>query len=81
MFTPTNPPAIKQQCKQGETSMHNQIRTINIAKVQNGFVIYVERYEPFGHYYAQSNQYIANNGSEVLTVINELIVKDTATPA
>ena len=44
MFTPTNPPVRAQQFKQGETSMQNQMRAINISKVQNGFVIYVERY-------------------------------------
>lgn len=71
----------KNPLKPREASEHNQIRSINIAKVQNGFVIYVERYEPDGHYYAQSNQYIANNCSTVLTIIGHLIEKDNATTA
>lgn len=79
MFTPTNPPVRAQQFKQGEASEHNRFRSINIAKVQNGFVIYADRYNPGEPYNSQSNQYIAKNGSEVLTLINELIEKDSLT--
>ena len=69
---------MKQQLMPREASMHNQIRSINIAKVQNGFVIYVERYNHDGHYHPQSNQYIANSGSEVLTIVCDLIDEDAA---
>lgn len=81
MFGAAENQAMKQQLKPREASEHNQIRSISISKVQNGFVIYVERYNPDGHYYAQNNQYIANNVIEVLNVVNVLIEKDNTTSA
>ena len=78
MFNATNTLTSKQQINQREVSMHNQIRSINIAKVQNGFVIYVERYNHDGHYHPQSSQFIANNCSEVLNITGDLINEDAA---